>query len=78
MASTTSPKSNALCLLGHAGVEDDLKQQIAQFVAQIGEVATRDRVGDLIGFLDRIGRDGRECLLQIPGAAGLRRRAGPP
>ena len=32
-----------------------------------------DRVGDLIGFLDRVGRDGREILLEVPRAARARR-----
>ena len=65
-------------LLRHAGVEHDLQQQIAQFFLEVGEIVARDRVGDLIGFLERVGRDGREILLQIPGAAGFRACAAPP
>ena len=38
--------------LGHAGVEDDLEQEIAQFFLEIGEIVARDGVGDLVGFLD--------------------------
>ena len=71
IACTTSPKAKSPCLLGHPGVVDDLQQQVAELVAQIVEIAARDRVGHLVGFLDRIGRDGREILLDVPGTAGL-------
>ena len=60
-------------LLGHAGVERDLEQQVAELLAQIVEIAARDRVGDLIGFFERVGRDGREILLEVPRAAGAGR-----
>ena len=60
-------------LLRHAGVEHDLEQQVAQLVAQVGEIAAGDGVGDLVGFLERVGRDGREILLQVPRAAGAGR-----
>ena len=55
----------------HLGVEDDLQQQVAQLVAERRHVAMLDGVGDLIGFLDRIGRDAGEILLEIPGAAAF-------
>jgi hypothetical protein len=42
-------------LLGHAGVENHLQQEIAEFVAQVGEVLALNGVGHLVGFLDRIG-----------------------
>ena len=57
-------------LLGHAGVIDHLQQEIAEFVAEVVEIAARDRVGDLIGFLDGVGRDRRKILLEVPRAAG--------
>ena len=60
-------------LLGHAGVERDLEQQIAELLAQIVEIAARDRVGDLIGLFERVGRDGREILLEVPRTAGAGR-----
>ena len=56
-------------LLRHAGMEDDLQQEVAQFVAQVIEVAARDGVGDLVGLLDGVGRDGRKILLEIPRTA---------
>jgi hypothetical protein len=55
-------------LLRHLRMEHHLQQQVAQFVAQIGPVAAVDRVGDFVGFLDRISRDGREVLLHVPRA----------
>jgi len=55
--------------LGHARVEDDLEQQIAKLVLQLGQVAAADRVVHLIGFLDRIRRDRREGLHAVPFAA---------
>ncbi len=65
-------------LLRHAGMEHDLQQQVAEFLAQIAEVAARDRVGDLVGFLERVGRDGREILLQVPRDSRCRACAAPP
>jgi hypothetical protein len=37
---------------------DDLEQQIAQFVLQLIEVVARYRVRYLIGFFDRVSRNG--------------------
>ena len=54
-------------LLGHSGVEHDLEQQVAEFALEVGEVAAFDGVGHLIGFLDGVGRDGREGLFKVPG-----------
>ena len=58
-------------LLRHPGVVDHLQQKVAEFVAQVIQVATRDCVGNLIGLLDRVGSDGREILLDVPRTAGL-------
>ena len=55
--------------LGDAGVEHHLQQQIAQFVPQRRHIFARDGVGDLIGLLDGIGRDGGKALRHIPFAA---------
>ena len=51
-------------------MENDLQLQIAEFVGERVHVLARDGVGDLIGFLDRIGRDGLERLDAVPFAAG--------
>ena len=77
-AAATSSKAKAPCFLGHARMEDHLQQQVAQLLLQVGEVAALDGVGDLVGFLDRVGGDGGEGLLQVPRAAGLADRAGAP
>src|SRR5262249_40133324 len=60
---------NAL-LLRHAGMEHDLEQEVAELLAQIGEITARDGVGDLVGFLDRIGSNRREVLREVPRTAG--------
>ena len=46
--------------LSHLGVEDDLELQIAKLVGKRVHVVAGDRVGDFVGFLDRVGGDGRE------------------
>ena len=59
-------------------VIDDLQQEIAELVLERVEIAPRDRVGDLVGLLDRVGRDGREVLLRDPTdsrVSGSRKRA---
>jgi len=58
--------------LGHAGVENRLEQQVAQFGLQFVHVAPLDGVGDFIGLLDRIGGDGGEGLLHVPWASADR------
>ena len=58
--------------LGHLRMEHDLELKVAELVGEPVHVVAGDRVGDLIGFLDRIGGDGREALHAIPFAAALR------
>ena len=52
--------------LSHARMKHDLEQQVAKLLLEIGHVGARDRVGDFIGFLDRIRSDAREILCDIP------------
>ena len=52
-------------------VEYDLEGKIAKLVSERTHVVARDRVGDFIGFLDRVRRDARETLRAIPFAAML-------
>ena len=47
----------------------DLEQEVAEFVLQIFEIASCDRVGDLIGLLDDGVGDQFE-LLEVSPAAG--------
>jgi hypothetical protein len=53
-------------------VIDDLEEQIAQLAGQVGEIGALDRVGDLIGFFNRVGNNACVGLLDVPGAAILR------
>src|SRR3569833_290698 len=77
--------------LGHPRVKYNLKQQVAQLVAQLLRIIPIDRVRDFVRFFDGEGCDGRKCLLAVPGAAGsqphhqfqqrvhgITHRAGPP
>jgi len=66
-------KRKSAALIGHLRVIDDLEQQIAKLVSQRGEVVARDRVRDLVGFLDGVWRDRAEVLLDIPRTAADRR-----
>src|SRR5215467_8781189 len=54
-------------------MKGDLQQQITQLLAQVGEVAARDRISDRIGFFERIGRNRSKVLLQVPRASGAGR-----
>ena len=63
----------ALFLIRHLRVEDDLQEEIAQLVLQVIEIAALDRVGNLVGFLDRVRSDRGEILREVPRAANLGR-----
>jgi hypothetical protein len=56
-------------LLGHARVIDDLQQQIAQLLLERPHVLALDRVRHLVGFLDGVGSNRPEGLLEVPGTA---------
>ena len=66
-------EGKGVLLFRHAGVIDDLQQEVAQFLAEVIEIAARDRVGYLIGLLDGVGRNGRKILLEVPRTARHRR-----
>ena len=59
-------------------MEGDLEQQVTELVAQLAEVALLDRVGDLVGFLDRVRGDGAESPAAGPRDSRARDRAGAP
>ncbi len=65
-------------LLGHPRMEDDLQQQVAQLLPQILGVAALDRVGDLVGLLDRVGGDGGEASARRPKGNRAPDREAPP
>src|SRR5258708_5457484 len=56
----------------HARMEDDLELEIAEFVCKRIHILAGDRIGDLIGFLDRIGRDRFERLDRVPFTSAYR------
>lgn len=53
---------------GELGVEDDLQQQVAEFLAQGGMVAGLDGVQDFVGFLDQIVAQRPVGLFAVPRA----------
>ena len=63
-------KCKRILLFRHAGVVNDLEQEIAEFFAEIVEIATRDGVDDLIGLLDGVGCDRRKILFEVPRTTG--------
>jgi hypothetical protein len=62
-----------ISLLGHPGVKHHLKQEIAELLPEIVEIAARDGIGDLVGFLDGVGSDARKILFEVPGATAAGR-----
>ena len=66
-------KIEGALLLGHARMECDLQQQIAQLVFQAIQIITSNGVGNLIGFLECIRGDRSKGLLEIPRTAAARR-----
>ena len=50
-------------------MENDLEQQIAEFVLQRRHVAAGNRIGDLVGLLDCIRCDRCKILVPVPRAA---------
>jgi hypothetical protein len=74
MAWTTSPKVVA-GLIGHLGMVDDLQQR-SPSSSRRSSRSPRAMASAPRSFLDRVGRDGRAILLDVPGAAvfGSQRR----
>src|SRR5271156_6804238 len=58
-------------LFFHAGLEHDLQQEVPELFLEIGKIVARDGVSNLVGFLERVGRNRREILLQVPRATAL-------
>jgi len=69
----TQAKEKTLGGKGSRLTLESLQQQIAQLLLECAHVAPLDGVGDLVGFLDGVGGDGLEILLQVPRAARPRR-----
>ena len=73
IASATAAKSNAPCSSAMRAWNTTCSSRSPSSSLRSAEVAALDGVGDLVGLLDRVGRDGGEGLLQVPRAAAVRR-----
>ena len=60
----------------HLREENRLQHEIAQFGAQFVPIPAIDGVEHLVGFFERVGFDGVECLFAIPGTASGGSQAG--
>lgn len=56
-------------LFGDFGMEDDLKEEVAEFFAEFGGGAVGDGVEDFVGFLEQVGAEAAVGLGEVPGAA---------
>ena len=56
-------------LFRHLRIEEHLQQQVAEFAGEFVPVAIVDGFEDFVGLFQRVGLDGVEGLLAIPGAA---------
>jgi len=75
MVSATASKSKAPILAMRAWKRPGAAGR--PVVLQAGHILTLDRVGHLIGLLDRVGRDRLEILTRSHGSRRLRRAGGP-
>ncbi len=62
----------ASLLLRQLAVENDLQEQVPQFLLQVHPVLTPDGIDRLIGLLNQIGHQAGVSLLRIPGTAPRR------
>jgi DNA-binding FrmR family transcriptional regulator len=53
-------------------LKDDLEEEIPELIAKALEITARDRLIDLIRLFDRMWRNARKVLLEIPGTAAIR------
>ena len=67
----TSAKSNAPCSSAMRAWNATWNRRSPSSSLSAAHVVALDRVGDFVGFLDRVRRDGREGLLDIPRAAAF-------
>jgi hypothetical protein len=56
-------------------VEEDLEEEIAEFLCEFDVVGGIERVEDFVGFFDEIGAEGGVRLFAVPGAAAGRAEA---
>jgi len=63
-------------LARHLAVEDDLEEQITEFLHEVIRILFVDGVQDLVGFLDQVGFQRGAGLFAIPGASTLAAQPG--
>jgi hypothetical protein len=56
-------------LLGDHDLEGEMQKEVSQLVYRGGIVARLDRVRDLVGFLDQVGKERARSLLAVPGTS---------
>jgi len=61
---------------GDLGVEENLEEEVAEFLGEFGVVARVEGVENFVGFLDEVGAEGGVGLFAIPGAAAGGAKAG--
>ena len=62
-------KGKASLFLGDLGVKDNLEEQVAEFLAQVGVVCCVDRGGDFVRLLQQSGPQRDVGLLLVPRTA---------
>src|SRR6266496_3395495 len=55
-------------LPGHLRIKKYLQKQIAEFSLQLTPIAIVDGLKNFVSLFERVGFDGIECLLAVPGA----------
>ena len=57
-----------IVLTGNLRLDEDLEQQVTQFLLKVRDIASLDGEGDLIGLLKQCVQQGRMRLLTVPRA----------
>ena len=61
---------------GDLRVEEDLEEEVAEFLGKLDVVARVQGIEDFVSFLDEIGAEGGMSLLAVPGTAAGSAQAG--
>jgi hypothetical protein len=51
------------------GVEEDLEEEVAEFIGEFGVVGGFEGFEDFVGFFEEVGAEGHVGLFAVPGAA---------
>jgi hypothetical protein len=71
IAATTSANSNAPCSFAICAWKTTCSSRSPELVLQVDQVIAVDRIGDFVSLFDRVRRDGREILRQVPRTAAV-------